>query len=52
MSIRKYINLVEALAAVPPTEEPTTTPEEASMDDAADASEVLAPRQRPVLVTR
>jgi hypothetical protein len=39
MSIRQYINLVERLTAVPPTVEPTTTPEdEQTIDDAAEAS--------------
>lgn len=53
MSLRHYINLIERLAAVPPTLEPTTTPEEQSIDDAPEPSaEPVEPRQRRMPVMR
>ena len=44
MSLRYYISLIEALAMVPPTEGPTTTPEdEQTIDDGVEASEPTDP---------
>jgi hypothetical protein len=40
MSIRYYISLVEALTAVPPTEGPTSTPEEQTIGADIEASDV------------
>jgi hypothetical protein len=62
MSLRHYINLIEKLATVPPTVEPTTTPEEEqTIDDATEASAQFAepeaetpdePQQRSMPATR